>query len=574
MKKFAGVLIIAMLLLTACSAEEPVNSETDFFEETATENSTVSEELQSFGDVYDGDLIETLDYFNDHYEQLEDNQIKDFSENIVAEYTALCEKPINGILIGDCPEPETAYIPMSPVLDDGLYDFYDFSTSEFNLAFFKDQPYNYEYFQKIAESDLFTICMGIYADSGFLQPEGFRAIVKPDVFEKFQLVIASLENENSEIPYLPNMEYDGVDSVINSTVSYPQVLMHNFEEVLELKDEDTWKTYVFLPVQFVENEIETANHKDVFHYAELTSGTQVSDKFKVELFENGAMGMESLKYRLLGNGFLKGNLFGDSEGQIHATFAENYFDKNVMLKNDFYDNGEEEADLNTNNHFAVDREMLQLPVEYISYLENEGEITCEMYVKELEFENDPVETISIAHITEVKISDAEINRVNNEITKMGMLDSTTTNDDSSSLFENETLYSEGNDFYIDYSKYATVIIPMQESINSDTLTPRIINVTNTGNEVPLMFSILGDAISIELSYIENGMEDSQKPVETTIDGPIGNECFILGAALPNDTSFVRVTVLYIDGSGVESTTFTLDDMRDPSAYKIFTINKM
>ena len=63
---------------------------------------------------------------------------------------------------------------------------------------------------------------------------------------------------------------------------------------------------------------------------------------------------------------------------------------------------------------------------------------------------------------------------------------------SLSGFENETLYSRGEPLEIDYSKYSTIIIPMQDTINKDNLTTRNVDVTTTGNETKLKFTVLSE----------------------------------------------------------------------------------
>lgn len=136
--------------------------------------------------------------------------------------------------------------------------------------------------------------------------------------------------------------------------------------------------------------------------------------------------------------------------------------------------------------------------------------------------------------------------------------------------DNETLLdSEGNEFDIDYSKYSLVIVPMQETINADKLMPKVFDVTETGKEAKLYFSVFGTLLEVKLEYIKNGFED-EKPEEIFIAEKIENECVFLNVELPTDASYVKVTGCYQLGQGIEGLSFALDDMR--SYYDILTVD--
>lgn len=253
MKKILSILLLLMILLSACSTktEETTKAEKELGDEIEGEvdQGEEKEKLKTFDEVYSSELIKALDYFNDNLDKFTEDEKKVFAKKIIDAY--------NNILIdesiGDYPIPEMAFQPMYPILDDDLYDFYNFTTNEFNLTYFETyQTHAREFYKKMSNHDILTIGINIWADSGYLEPNTFVPIVKPDVYEKFKSVIETMGN-GFELPnYLPNMEYNGVDSVINSNITYPHVLMHNFDEMLELEDKETWKTELILPVKFME----------------------------------------------------------------------------------------------------------------------------------------------------------------------------------------------------------------------------------------------------------------------------------------------------------------------------------
>ncbi|MCT4599194.1 MAG: hypothetical protein N4A50_15100 [Vallitalea sp.] len=141
-------------------------------------------------------------------------------------------------------------------------------------------------------------------------------------------------------------------------------------------------------------------------------------------------------------------------------------------------------------------------------------------------------------------------------------------------FENETLYSQDNSIDIDYSKYSLVIVPMQESKNLGKLKPRVVDVTETesSHEGMHKFSVFGTLYNVKLEYIKNANDTSEKPLEMLIADKIENECVLLNAIMPTDFSYITITASYQYKSGLEEISFSLDDMRDPESYKIYTVD--
>ncbi len=583
MKKLIICLLVLSLVsgLAGCGAKEVQKTEEELKAEIRAEMEAEKEaekkakedgkedekkdKLKTFNEVYNDDLIKALDYFNDNQEKFTEDEKKAFAKSIIDEYKNISLMLLDEFM-GDFPIPETAFEPMYPVLDDALYDFYDFTTNEFNLLYFEtNQTHAKEFYNKMSNSEIFTIGFKIWADSGNLEPDTFVPVVKPAVFEKMKSVIQISENDIDSLEYLPNMEYEGVDSVINSKNRYPKALMHSFDEVLELKEKETWKTEIILPVKFVEKEL--SKQDDVFKSEDLSIGTKVSDKFEVESFKSGDMGSESISFKLKSNNFVKGELF-EKDLFIYVRFDENVFDKKVLVEDVYSDSGTTEIDVNQYT-FMVDKSKLLLPPEYINHILNGGTIKGDFCVKEVTYDVSPMEVGSNAIITEVKLSDFEIERLNKEINEKI---SDAMPDVYLKGFENETLYSEDSSFTIDYSKYSLVIVPMQESINVRSLMPRAVEVTKTGKETMLSFSVFGTLNNVKLKYTKNALDDTEQPKEIFVADKIENECVFVNAELPTDFSSIVITGYYQFGSGLEEISFALDDMRDHESYKIFTVD--
>lgn len=139
-------------------------------------------------------------------------------------------------------------------------------------------------------------------------------------------------------------------------------------------------------------------------------------------------------------------------------------------------------------------------------------------------------------------------------------------------FENETLYSRGEPLEIDYSKYSTIIIPMQDTINKDKLTTRNVDVTTTGNEAKLKFTVLGKLFKVNLEYKENGLSDPDNIKEFYISDEIENEIVIINAALPNDFSTISISGSYKYKSELKDFSFSMNDMAEPEELQLITID--
>jgi len=143
---------------------------------------------------------------------------------------------------------------------------------------------------------------------------------------------------------------------------------------------------------------------------------------------------------------------------------------------------------------------------------------------------------------------------------------------SLSGFENETLYSRGEPLEIDYSKYSTIIIPMQDTINKDNLTTRNVDVTTTGNETKLKFTAIGKLFKVNLEYKENALSNPDDIKEVYISDEIENEIVIINVALPNDFSIVSISGSYEYKSELKDFSFSMNDMADPEELQLITVD--
>lgn len=317
-----------------------------------------------------------------------------------------------------------------------------------------------------------------------------------------------------------------------------------------------------------QSEEKEVKRDDVFYPKDLLTGAKVSDKFTVDYFESGDMGSESLAYKLKSNNFIEGALFYENDIYF-VRFDEDLFDKNILVGNQSAPDGEEEINLNESSIFTIDGNKLLLPPEYITYILDGGIIQGELYVEEVTYESNSMVDISSAIVTEVKMDDSELERLNKEINNL--LEKSKP-DVYLSGFEYEKLYSEDSPITIDYSRYSLVIVPMQESKNMDKLEPRIVNVSEEDNYIGLNFSVFGTLYNVSLTHTKNALDDSEIPNEIFIADKIENECVFINADLPTDFSSVVITGSYQYQSGLEGISFSLDDMRDPESYPIYTVD--
>ncbi|MBF4692985.1 hypothetical protein [Fusibacter ferrireducens] len=134
--------------------------------------------------------------------------------------------------------------------------------------------------------------------------------------------------------------------------------------------------------------------------------------------------------------------------------------------------------------------------------------------------------------------------------------------------ENEVFLTDNGDFFVDYSKYRCVVVPMKASKNLDVISGHLIPVQFSDEEPRLSFSVFGELEDVKINYVANmGEEGLWQEV-----GRIKDALVLIAASLPNDMSFVKVYGRVHKGDGTyENVEFTLDDVRDDISYKVYTV---
>lgn len=136
-------------------------------------------------------------------------------------------------------------------------------------------------------------------------------------------------------------------------------------------------------------------------------------------------------------------------------------------------------------------------------------------------------------------------------------------------FENETFVtSNQGDYFVDYSKYRCVIVPMHQSKNMHSKL-EYKGVTFEGdNPTRVEFCIFGELEDVKLEYIANmGAEGKYMNL-----GTVKNNYVDVIVPMPTDMSVVIVTGKYNEGEGTyRDIRFTLDDCRDVDAYDVIVI---
>jgi len=163
-----------------------------------------------------------------------------------------------------------------------------------------------------------------------------------------------------------------------------------------------------------------------------------------------------------------------------------------------------------------------------------------------------------------------------EITKLTVVDELDPHYGDSEYYESTTfgklvniddesfLTDQQGEVYVDYSEYRCVVIPMFDTMNSEEAPDTVVSFEGDYlNE--LKFTVFGKLQDIKITNV-TGMDD--EGVSQEIEA-LNNATVKVMADLPNDMSYVKVTGRFHDGEGYyEEVEFTLDDMRDPSAYNI------
>lgn len=129
-------------------------------------------------------------------------------------------------------------------------------------------------------------------------------------------------------------------------------------------------------------------------------------------------------------------------------------------------------------------------------------------------------------------------------------------------FQQETI----NSVNIDYSKYTAVVIPQYNGVNKDKLANEVL--TNDkypeGPYTSVNFAVFGDITNVKVLEAES----MDHEYEITELNDKSNTLITLNTKFPTDTSNILVKFSVHMGEGMYSDyEFSLDDMRDDSAYK-------
>lgn len=518
MKKILCTVLIIVLILTACSTKK------------VTESTTT---LKTFAEVYTNDIEVAIDYFNTNFDGFSSNELKcDFYSNILSELTIIQEKLI---------------IPTSK---DSTTRYYNFVTNEFNINYFDDN----EDYKNIQSNKYFTLA---------LNNDTFSVIVSETLYGKLKdgLNYYIQNKRDKELPdnypyipkFIPVFEFENENVDFNTGMSnYNTVLVHNPTELSKLKDMNG-----LLPVNFVEHDIITKD--DAFYYQDdLVKGVIVSDNFTVDTFEYSTDGYTtSYSFKLDCNKYVAATLIYNDNNNFkfhEININEPIFDKPIMVNNPLTDNGLEQIDLMlTGGTFGIDVSQTKIEEELIDFVtkDTSKSLNGTVYIKSLTFSENEMESNWTLDITDFKPSESELKRTTNL-----------------SRFKNETLYSVDEKLDINYSKYNLVIIPAQTSINEDELTKRTVKLADVDNSFPLKFAVLGEIKKLEFETYENVLNEEEVPKTLVIDETIKDTLVNVVSYLPTDFSVVSVTVTLLDDT---TTSFSLDDLRDPESHSIILI---
>lgn len=131
--------------------------------------------------------------------------------------------------------------------------------------------------------------------------------------------------------------------------------------------------------------------------------------------------------------------------------------------------------------------------------------------------------------------------------------------------QNETFTTTNQgDFHVDYNDYKCVVIPMHDTKNNSKVDTVEVDFGGD-NTTKLKFTVFGEIQDVKINYVANmGEEGKWKEL-----GTISNSTVEINASLPNDMSGVIVHGKYHEGEGYyKDIKFSLDDMRDLTEYDI------
>lgn len=560
MKKIVSVLLIFMLLLTACSSKETAKTEEELkaeiraeMEAEAKQKEELKAELkaeieaeakqeeekkQESIDLKNKDIL--LDFIYENYDiEIDKNLLK---ENMTAIYGDFNNDGIEDVVYYSPDRNGFNEVPFITVKDDKL------SLIPSDIGTSTIYSHKIEYDGKFIHYTIRGGGTGISATVKELYVYNGEKIISTGATIQLEGYASAPPDYSTETKGVTTFDIDGdYSSFVHEEITTGSEEMYSKKKFVYNPD-----TYTFTITDISEKK-ETNNN--VYIAENLKPGVKVSKYFKVKDFGSDDMGSESIWFTLEGNDFVSGTLSSQVEGYYYFSFDEPIIDKNILVKDTSNPNGLSEVNVNNGlNYYCIDSKELKLSEDILVYLSNGEELKAKGLVKEVSYEETPMEGMRKATITEFKIDDSELEKVHATMSKG--LD-----------FENETLYSLDKEVYIDYSKYELVVVPMQNTINEMTTSFKKV-VLSEENASKLLVTIFGELNDVKLTYIANALDNDTKPVEKYI-GTIKNTRLSIEALMPTDFSSVTLTGTFVDkDKNVHEIGVSLDDCRDPESYEI------
>ncbi|MFP4015968.1 MAG: hypothetical protein ACLFUI_02950 [Halanaerobiales bacterium] len=573
--------------------------------------------LKTYEEVYSEEgLLGSINYFDTNYDRFTTETLNQFAYSISWELgnRVLRYYNINNIEAADIPAPPTIEMV------DSLYpDIYDSDTNTLN-----PDKLRTELRQAVLQAtldDVLMVAKSYYITEGYIEDNGFRLSIYPEVFKKLQraldLTFSYQDGRYFDPDYgevfgsrqlsIPKELVKTSDSSWESNASYPEVLVEDIEKLALLKD--AFKTHVYIPVNIekfgADREVsDLKGYEQVFDDGGLMACInyydgnydKFSDEARYTFAEEitHAIFEKINEYDIVNNSLYGENVYDkdtntiiletlDSESGITnqlqkikedevILFTKSYF----VMEDEFNDNGFQMAihpdtvsklkramDLicstdgfgtymiKDGNRVNGNLEWLAMPEELVTASDSSWS-SDEVYPVVLVEEPEQLKLLEGAWKTEVYLPV--------KIQEEGFAGDTVDSSSSLSGYTAETI----NGTEVDYAEYATVIVPMYDGVNKDSLDTKPLLIGNKYTSV-VTAAIFGQISNLQVMHTNNGMNEEYS---ITRVGELENILLIINTDLPTDFANVRITGQVKTGTGDhENIEFTLDDMRDLSEYQ-------
>lgn len=243
---------------------------------------SLSNTAKTFDSIYNGsNLLETIRYFDENIYHFGEKERVVFAEKI---FEKLSEYKNEFSQWGEFIELPKEY--------------YNSETYEYDITNLDDSMKSI--MVKIKNLDMFTLVKKFSANEGEINDLGFDIMLETGVYHMLETANEILKDKNKldEFPFLKadiyfDSSYMTTRVVTDTHLVYPNVLVNKYDDVLELKGKDTWKTTLSLRVNIVGNsekktgqledgDKETAdqdgeiNREKVYNIEDLSVGDKVS----------------------------------------------------------------------------------------------------------------------------------------------------------------------------------------------------------------------------------------------------------------------------------------------------------